>query len=212
MVEKDKSKIKKWIVPGKVLVAAGGKRDLLLIWKPLKDYQNRHLTFVIKQSGYVELHLTEEGTKSIHTILATGQVNFDKLKSEAEKLMKRALRPISKSDRRFRDFTVLIPKSIETFEDLQQIFVQKDRFVYPTKEQEQKVERELEKYFHVRYFDEIENKGSLFALALSSNGRRMYYMFSDDGEKYYFFPINRAVKILPESIDWKERPPKIIFG
>jgi len=209
MTEKDKPKIKKWIVPGKVLVAAGGKKDLLLIWKPLKDYQNRHLTLVIKQSGYVELHLTEEGTKNIHTILATGQVNFDKLKSEAEKLMKRALRPIGKNDRRFKDFTVLIPTSIEALEDFQQIFVQKDRFIYPTKEQEQKVESELEKYFDITYFDEIENEGSLFALALSSNGKRMYYMFSDDGEKYYFFPISRAVKALPESIDWKERLPQM---
>jgi len=194
--------IKKWIVPSRAMAVAAGKKDLLLIFKPLKGKQDRHWTFVIKQSGYVELHLTKEKPEKEHTTLAEGQINFDRLKSSAEKLYKRSVRPIRKGDKRYSDFTILIPKNSKALKGFQGIFVEKDRFVYPTRNQEQRIEDELEKYFNITYFDELENKGPLFALAFNSTGKRVYYLFSD-GKDYYFFPVNQAVKILPESIDWK---------
>ena len=199
-MNRPRKEIKKWIIPSKMVIAHGGKTDLLIIIKPLKEKQDKHLTLVIKQNGHVELHSTEEKPEKIHKTLANGHVNFDRLRAEAQRLYKRSIKSVRKDDKRYKDFLVLIPKDLKLLEDFYGLFVKNDRFVYPSRDEEQSIEKNLERYFDILYFDELISKESRFAFALSSSNH-LYLLFFDQ-KKRYLFPISQASEILLKAIEW----------
>jgi len=176
-----------------MLITHGGKTDLLIIIKPLKEKQDKHLTLVIRQNGYVELHSTEEKPEKIHKTLAKGHVNFDRLRSEAARLYKRLIKPVRKDDKRYKDFLVLIPKDLRLLEDFYALFVKKDRLVYPSRNEEQSIEKNLERYFDIAYFDELTSKKLRFAFAFSSSNH--FYLLLVDQENRYLFPISQVCYI-----------------
>jgi hypothetical protein len=192
--------IKKWIIPSKIVFALGGKTDSLMIIKPLEEKQNKHFTLVIRQNGDVDLHSTEEKPEKIHKTLAKGHINFDRLRSKVQMLYKQSIRPIRKDDQRYRDFLVLVPKDLKVLEDFYGLFVKGDQFVYPSRDKEQSIEKNLEKYFDISYFDEIIIKEPGFAFALSSSNR-LYLLFFDQ-ENRYLFPISQALEIVLKVIEW----------
>jgi len=187
-----------------MVIAHGGKTDLLIIIKPLKEKQNKHLTLVIRQNGHVDLHSTEEKPEKIHKTLAKGHVNFDRLKSEAQRLYKRSIKPVRKDDKRYKDFLVLVPKDLKLLEDFYALFVKNDRFVYPSRDEEQSIEKNLERYFNILYFDQLTGKKLRFAFAFSSSNH--FYLLLVDQENRYLFPISQASEILLNAIAWEVSP------
>lgn len=184
-----------------MVIASAGKKDLLIILKPLNRNQDQHLTFVLKQNGYAEFHLTKEKPKQFHFTLLNGQLNLNKLKFEAEKLYKRSIKPIRKDDKRYKDFLVFIPKDLNHLTDFYTQFIKKNKFVYTLKDNEEFIEAELSNYFTQSSFGELNNVEFDFAFAFSSRGN-LYYLFVDQGNRY-LFPISQALKILPNAIEWK---------
>lgn len=185
-----------------MVIARGGKKDLLIVMKPLGKKQRKHLTLVIKQSGDVSLHSTEERQEKIHKTLAKGRVDFDKLKSQALRLYKRSIKPVRKDDERYKDFLVLIPRNLKLLENFYSLFVKKDRFVYPSINEEQSIEKNLEEYFDILYFDELPSRKYRLAFALSSRNR--LYLLLADKDKRFLFPIAQASEIFLNAINWEE--------
>lgn len=203
-MDKSRKNIKKIVIPNRLIVVAAGKADSLIIFKSLKAKRDEHYTLVIKQNGYVELHLTKEKPHKKHDTLAQGQVNIEKLKSEAEKIYRRVIKPIQKSDQRYRDFLVLIPKCMELLIDFyQRSFIEEDRFIYPSKDKEEMLEKEMKKHFDMVYFDELKSIKIKFAFALSSRNH-LYYLLMEKGS-CYLFPMTKAANVFWNSIEWKER-------
>jgi len=187
-----------------MVIAHGGKTDLLIIIKPFKEKQDKHFSLVIRQNGHVDLHSTEEKPEKIHKTLAKGHINFDRLKSEAQRLYKRSIKPVRKDDKRFKDFLVLIPKNLKLLEDFYALFVKNDRFVYPSRDEEPTIEKNLERYFDTLYFDELTGKKLRFAFAFSSSNH--FYLLLMDQANRYLFPISQASEILLNAIEWEASP------
>lgn len=184
-----------------MVIAHGGKTDLLIIIKSLKEKHDTHLTLVIKQNGHVDLHSTREKPDNIHETLAEGHINFDRLKFEAQRFFKRSVKPVRKDDQRYRDFFVLIPKDLKLLWDFYSLFVKDDRLIYPSKDEEKTIQRQLERYFDIMYFDELISRELRFAFAFSSSNH-LYLLFFDQNLRY-LFPLSQSSKILLKAIEWQ---------
>lgn len=90
--------IRKWVIPDKMIIIAAGTKDLLLILK-LREERDTHLTLVMKNNGYVELHHTTEKPYKSHLTILKGQLDILEIKTKAEKKYNRTLKPNRSAER-----------------------------------------------------------------------------------------------------------------
>ena len=187
--EKEK-KIRKLQFDKDFLLVFGGivGRDAKIIVKDLKE-KNEHYTMQIYRNLSFGVHKTKEGKpeEKIHETLGVGKLELSKdiLINEISRLLSEC--KIDVEDSNYRDFTVLIPKSKDAFEQFgNKIFEpQKDRMVFSIEDSE----NELLRYFSVAQMNEVTTYDFDRAMVIDSNKELAGFLIKKNDE---FFLITTA--------------------
>lgn len=211
----EKKQIKRWIIPAgkkeKLLIATtshlGGNSKLIV---KILSKLNEHLTLSVKDDGAFDFHHTKEGKEKNYIPLAKGRINLDKLREAVEKLqqdMFKALKnPIKITDESLQEFIFMIPKSQELLKEFYAKYypVVGRKQIYPDSETQKLMARDLQRYFHIGYVDEIMKEKFAFALLLDPDDESMKFLFNDHG-KCWIMDFTALASILPNSFEIESR-------
>jgi len=170
---------------------------------------NEHLTFSIKENGIFDFHLTREGKEKNYIPLAKGRINLDKLREVAEEWYRstsKALEnPIKITDQSLQELIFLIPKNQDLLKEFYAKYypVMGRKQIYPDVKTQKLMAEELQRYFHVGYADEIEEKilhSFVFAFLLDPNDESINVLFNNRG-KYWKMDFTALTSILPNSFE-----------
>lgn len=211
----EKKQIKRWIVPvgkkEKLLIATTSHpgRNSKLIVKILSKL-NEHFTLSVKDDGAFDFHHTEEGKEKNYIPLAKGRINLDKLREAVEKfqqeIFKALKNPVEIADQSLQEFIFMIPKSQELLKEFYAKYypITGRKQIYPDSETQKRMVKELQRYFHMGYVDEIIKEKFPFAFLLNPEDESIKFLFNDHG-KCWIVDFTTLVSILPNSFEIESR-------
>jgi len=171
---------------------------------------NEHFTFSVKDDGAFEFHRTKEGKEKNYIPLAKGSINLDKLREAVEELqqdMFKALKnPLKITDKSLQEFIFIIPKSQESLKEFYAKYypVVRRKQIYPNSETRKLMAKELQRYFHIGYAEEIVKERFAFALLLDPDDESIKFLFNDHG-KCWIMDFAALASILPNSFEIESR-------
>ncbi len=82
--------------------------------------------------------------------------------------------------------------------------IQGRKQIYPDSKAQKLMEKELRRFFHVGYVDEIEKREFVFAFLFDEEGASVRFLLNDHGN-CFVLDIEDLAKILPNSIEVQSR-------
>lgn len=164
---------------------------------------DEHFTLSIKDNGTFDFHHTKEGIDKSYIPLAKGHVNLAKPREDAEKwlqnMLKRPSNPIEITDQSLQDLILIIPKSPELLTEFYAKYypIVGRKQIYPDLATQRLMAKDLPRYFHMGYPDEITEEKFSFALLFNPEDESLNLLLSNNG-KCWVMDFTTLVAILQE--------------
>jgi len=164
------------------------------------------LTLSVKDDGAFDFHHTKEGKEKNYVPLAKGRINLHKIREAVEELqqdMFKALKnPIKITDESLQEFIFMIPRSQELLKEFYAKYypVVGRKQIYPDLEAQKLMAKELQRYFHVGYRDEIMKEKFAFAYLLGPDDESIKFLLNDKG-RCGIMDFKALTSILPNSFE-----------